>query len=71
MYTVPANTNFIQVQATGASGTPSAGVNDGGLGAKLTAVLQVIPGEVLTVVIGKQRVVVGTQSNQIKGGASY
>ena len=49
-YTVPAGVTRLLVEATGASG----GRRNGGLGARAQATVTVVPGEVLTVVVGGQ-----------------
>jgi hypothetical protein len=65
-YTVPAGITSLQVVATGASGGGVDGAS-GGLGAQVRATLTVVPGEVLTVLVGGAGSVFGS-TNPATGG---
>ncbi|QKG54356.1 hypothetical protein [Hymenobacter sp. BRD67] len=51
-YTVPTGITKLNVVATGGGGGGNRGNNKGGLGAIVQATVTVVPGEVLTVVVG-------------------
>ena len=70
-YTVPAGITKLNVVATGAAGGGNRGNNLGGFGAIVQATVTVVPGEVLTVVVGGQGVDSNSNGGQgVSGGGA-
>ncbi len=70
-YTVPAGITKLNVVATGGGGGGNRGNNKGGLGAVVQATVTVVPGEVLTVVVGGRGVDSNSNGGQgVSGGGA-
>ena len=67
-YTVPAGITKLNVVATGGGGGSNRNNNRGGLGAVVQATVTVVPGEVLTVVVGGRGVESNSNGGQGVGG---
>jgi len=67
-YTVPAGITKLNVVATGGGGGGNRNNNRGGLGAVVQATVTVVPGEVLTVVVGGRGVESSSNGSQGVGG---
>lgn len=68
-YTVPAGITKLNVTATGGAGGGNRSNSKGGLGAVVQATVTVIPGEVLTVVVGGQGIDSNNGGSSSAGGA--
>lgn len=68
-YTVPAGITKLNVVATGGGGGGNRGNNRGGLGAVVQATVTVVPGEVLTIVVGSRGVDSNNNGSSSVGGA--